>query len=58
MGVFMGGGATKRDKNYEYEPWYKYGVMFLYLEMFIAIVVSIYSLYMAFTGTGGFPGKH
>ncbi|WP_198034244.1 hypothetical protein [Acidihalobacter ferrooxydans] len=38
--------------------WYRYGVMFLYLEMFIAIAVSAYSLYMAFTGKGGFPGKH
>lgn len=38
--------------------WYRYGVIFLYLEMFIAIAVSVYSLYMAFTGKGGFPGKH
>lgn len=41
-----------------YEPWYKWGVLFLYLEMAIAVGVSIYSLYMAFTGMGGFPGKH
>lgn len=40
------------------EGWYRYGVLFLYLEMFIAIAVSAYSLYMAFTGKGGFPGKH
>ena len=38
--------------------WYRYGVLFLYGEMFIAIAVSAYSLYMAFTGKGGFPGKH
>ena len=38
--------------------WYRYGVLFLYLEMVIAIAVSVYSLYMAFTGKGGFPGKH
>jgi hypothetical protein len=40
------------------EPWYKYGVAFLLLEMAIAIAVSSYSLYMTFNGLGGFPGKH
>jgi len=53
-----GGGSIRRGENIEYEPWYKWGVMFLYLEMLIAIAVSIYSLYMAFSGKGGFPGKH
>jgi hypothetical protein len=41
-----------------HEPWYKYGVVFLMLEMAIAIGVSAYSLYMTFHGIGGFPGKH
>jgi hypothetical protein len=45
-------GATPR------EPWYKYGVAFLLLEMALAIAVSGYSLYMTFNGLGGFPGKH
>ncbi len=40
------------------QPWYKYGVGFLILEMAAAITVSIYSLYMTFHGIGGFPGKH
>ncbi|HUC61288.1 MAG TPA: hypothetical protein VMF53_04970 [Alphaproteobacteria bacterium] len=40
------------------EPWFKYGVAFLSLEMAIAIAVSAYSLYMTFHGLGGFPGKH
>jgi hypothetical protein len=40
------------------EPWYKYGVAVLLLEMVIAIAVSGYSLYMTFHGLGGFPGKH
>jgi hypothetical protein len=40
------------------EPWYKYGVAFLVLEMVIAIAVSAYSLFMTFHGIGGFPGKH
>ncbi len=41
-----------------HEPWYKYGVACLVLEMAIAISVSAYSLYMTFNGLGGFPGKH
>lgn len=39
------------------EPWYKYGVAVLCLEMLIAVAVSAYSLYMTFHGLGGFPGK-
>lgn len=34
------------------ENWYKWGVLVLYLEMIIAILVSLYSLYMAFSGQG------
>jgi hypothetical protein len=41
-----------------HDPWYKYGVAVLLLEMAIAIAVSGYSLYMTFQGLGGFPGKH
>ncbi len=41
-----------------HDPWYKYGVAVLLLEMAIAIAVSAYSLYMTFHGLGGFPGKH
>ena len=41
-----------------YEPWYKYGVAVLLIEMAIAITVCGYSLYMTFHGLGGFPGKH
>ncbi|MFQ5442725.1 MAG: hypothetical protein ACE5EB_08395 [Thermodesulfobacteriota bacterium] len=51
-------GSIRHGEEAEYEPWYKWGVIFLYIEMIIAVGVSIYSLYMAFTGTGGFPGKH
>jgi hypothetical protein len=40
----------------EREPWYKYGVAILCLEMLIAVAVSAYSLYMTFHGLGGFPG--
>jgi hypothetical protein len=40
------------------EPWYKYGVAALLLEMAIAIGVCGYSLFLTFHGLGGFPGKH
>ncbi|GMR04352.1 MAG: hypothetical protein BMS9Abin23_0248 [Thermodesulfobacteriota bacterium] len=51
-------GLKKHGKEVTFEPWYKWGVIFLYLEMLTAIGVSAYSLYMAFSGKGGFPGKH
>jgi hypothetical protein len=41
-----------------HDPWYKYGVAVLFLEMAIAVAVSAWSLYMTFHGLGGFPGKH
>ena len=41
-----------------HEPWYKYGVMFLFFEMAVAVAVHGYSLYLTFHGLGGFPGKH
>ena len=43
-------GVSKPDGSYEYEPWYKYGVRFLFFEAAIAIGVSIYALSMAFSG--------
>ena len=42
----------------DHEPWYKYGVAVLFLEIAIAIAVCGYSLYLTFHGLGGFPGKH
>jgi hypothetical protein len=39
-----------------HEPWYKYGVAVLFLE--IALAVSGYWRHMTFNGLGGFPGKH
>lgn len=45
---------TENDEDtIEYESWYKYGVMFLYFEMFIAIAVSIFALILTFSGEGG-----
>jgi hypothetical protein len=50
--------TTRSAGPVSHEPWYKYGVAFLSVEMVIAIGVSAYSLYMTFHGLGGFPGKH
>ena len=33
-----------------YEPWYKYGVAFLYLEMITAILITIFAIYTSFLG--------
>ncbi len=46
----MGAGSFEHDESYVYEPWYKYGIMFLFLEAAIAIGVTIYSLSMGFSG--------
>ena len=46
------------SEEVKYEPWYKYGVATLVLEMAIAVAVCGYSLYLTFHGIGGFPGKH
>lgn len=46
------------DEAVPQEPWYKYGVMFLFFEMAVAVAVCGYSLFLTFHGMGGFPGKH
>ncbi|MFB6167518.1 MAG: hypothetical protein ABEJ43_01585 [Haloferacaceae archaeon] len=37
-----------------YDDWYRYGRMVLYAEMALAVLVTAFSLYFAFTGTAGF----
>lgn len=49
--------AQQAIEKTERDGWYKYGVGVLFAEMGIAICVCGYSLYMAFAGLGGFPGK-
>jgi hypothetical protein len=36
----------------QHDPWHKYGVAILCLEMAIAIAVSTYALYITFHGLG------
>ena len=49
---------AKSETGEHHEPWYKYGVAFLSIEMLIAVLVSAYALVMTFHGMGGFLGKH
>ena len=39
------------NEKIEYEPWYKYGIAFLYFEMGIAIFITLIALYMTLTGS-------
>lgn len=36
------------------DSWYRWGKVVLYAEMGIAVFTTIFSLYLAFTGQGGF----
>lgn len=38
----------------EYDSWYTWGKVVLYAEMTIAICLTVFALYMAFTGRAGF----
>jgi len=44
-------GKTETDAS---DDWYRWGKAVLYLEMAIAILVTAFSLYMAFNGQAGF----
>ncbi|MFB6263469.1 MAG: hypothetical protein ABEL76_07580 [Bradymonadaceae bacterium] len=52
----MDDATCEPEASFEHDPWYKYGVILLYAEMGIAICVTLYSLYLAFTGAGGIGG--
>lgn len=36
------------------ESWYRWGKLVLYAEMVVAILVTVFSLYLAFQGQAGF----
>ncbi|MCT9097870.1 hypothetical protein [Haloarchaeobius sp. HME9146] len=38
----------------EYDSWYRWGKVALYAEMGIAVLVTVFSLYLAFSGQTGF----
>jgi len=43
-------GATSATADTEYDDWYTWGKAVLYAEMAIAILVTVFSLYLAFNG--------
>jgi len=45
--------AEANADDVEREPWFKYGKAVLYIEMIIAIMVTVFSLYLAFQGQAG-----
>ena len=47
----MGGQA---EADAEYGDWYRWGKAVLYAEMVLAILVTVFSLYLAFSGQAGF----
>ena len=38
----------------EHDDWYKWGRAVPYAEMGVAVLVTVFSLYLAFTGQAGF----
>ncbi len=42
----------------ESNSWYRYGVIFITFEAGIAILQTIYALYMVLSGAGGLGGGH
>ena len=46
--------TTHADDPPEYDDWYRWGRLVLYGEMVLAVLVTVFSLYLAFTGTAGF----
>ncbi|WP_435179127.1 hypothetical protein [Halorussus sp. AFM4] len=38
----------------EHGDWYRWGKAVLYAEMVLAILLTVFALYMAFTGRAGF----
>lgn len=49
--------ATNQAQLPAHDPWYKYGVAFLFFEIAVAVAVGAYSLCMTFHGLGGLVGK-
>jgi hypothetical protein len=50
----MGGTHSDAGADPEYGDWYTWGKVVLYAEMLLAILVTVFSLYLAFSGRAGF----
>lgn len=47
-------GSPGVDGPAEPDDWYRWGRVVLYVEMVVAVLVTAFSLYLAFTGQAGF----
>lgn len=48
------GGTEEAGDAPEHDDWYSWGRAVLYAEMALAVLVTAFSLYLAFTGRAGF----
>jgi len=48
------GAGSAEPEATDGSDWLKYGQALLYIEMLIAIVITVFSLYLAFSGQTGF----
>ncbi len=44
---------TKNDTEVKQESWYKYGMMFIFLEAGIALTQTIFALFTTLSGSAG-----
>lgn len=45
---------AREEPDPEVGGWYRWGRVVLYLEMLLAVLVTVFSLYLAFNGQAGF----
>jgi hypothetical protein len=53
-GAAQAAAQADADDPPAYDGWYRWGRAVLYAEMVAAVLVTVFSLYLAFTGTAGF----
>lgn len=49
-----GDASDPHAADVEHDDWYRWGRVVLYAEMLLAVLVTAFSLYLAFTGSAGF----
>jgi len=48
----------ENENPHKSSNWYKYGVMFIAFEAGVAVLQTVYALYMVLSGAGGLGGGH
>jgi hypothetical protein len=48
----------EQNPSQTHSGWYRYGVIFIVIEAGIAVLQTIYALYMVLSGAGGLGGGH